>query len=56
MGCRDLPFSLRVGKAYVQCSASFSFRNISPVNFVYDCGITEISNGKMYVLIKVLSA
>ena len=48
--------SLRVGKAYFQCSAYFSFRNISRVNFVYNYGITEISNEKMYVLIKVLSA
>lgn len=48
--------SLHAGKAYFQCSAYFSFRNISQVNFVYDYGITEISNEKMYVLIKVLSA
>lgn len=42
--------------ARLMFSALLPFRNISLVNFVYDCGITEISNGKMYVLIKVLSA
>lgn len=39
-----------------QYSIHFSFRNITWVTFVYDYGITEISNEKMYVLIKVLSA
>lgn len=48
--------SLHACKAYFQCFTYFSFRNISRVNFVYDYGITEISNEKMYVLIKVLSA
>lgn len=48
--------SLCVGKAYFQCSAHFSFRNISQVNFLYDYGITEISNQKTCVLIKVVSA
>lgn len=48
--------SPHAGKAHFQRSSYFSFRNISRVNFVYDYGITEISNEKMYVLIKVLSA
>ena len=55
-GISWLTLSLCAGKAYYQCSAYFSFRNISQVIFVYDCGITEISNEKMSGFIKILSA
>lgn len=51
-----MSLSLHIGKSHFQYSAYFSFRSVSWMNFVYNYGITEISNEKMYVLIKVLSA
>lgn len=51
-----MALSLHTGKPYFQYSAYFSFRSVSWMNFVYNYGTTEISNEKMYVLVKVLSA
>lgn len=51
-----MDLSLHIGKSHFQYSAYFSFRRVSWMNFVYNYGITEISNEKMYVLIKVLSS
>lgn len=51
-----MALSLHIGKPHFQYSASFYFRSVSWINFVYNYGITEITNEKMYVLIKVLSA
>lgn len=51
-----MALSLHFGKSHFQYSAYFSFRSVSWMNFVYNYGITEMSNEKMYVLIKVLSA
>lgn len=55
-GILQSSLSLHAGQAYFHYSVHFSFRNITWVTFVYDYRITEISNEKMYVLIKVLSA
>lgn len=51
-----MALSLNIGKPHFQYSTCFSFRSVSWMNFVYNYGITEVSNEKMYVFIKVLSA